>query len=304
MDRRFCTIRWCSPSIPSVLNLLHHPTRRLLEELLKRFLKRHRSPIHSLFKRGGLLEEQRYFVFPSAPWIGPHSVIKKLNSNQEEARKVVPEQVHQENETGAIVMFTHGSFLEGRGGGAAYATKNETFRVSLGPSLGSSNYKIKAMGLLPALKNFNPLYLEQYSSLALFYDSQAVPQLLNDPTRQSTAQYLAAELHTTLAAKLGAEEQTENTELKHSLSNFMEIGKKAAPRKGSPSCPPSLINGTTIADRYDKLEKEQAASFFQLRSGHKVFETKKIVQGSITEKLSPKLDFHHVAKIIDTAVSF
>ncbi|KAG0144143.1 hypothetical protein CROQUDRAFT_108667 [Cronartium quercuum f. sp. fusiforme G11] len=173
------------------------------------------------------------------PWSEPCSEIGNVELNREEVKKTVLEQVQQEDDKGALVMLTDGSFIERKGSGAAYATELETFRESLGPMDGISNYEAEAI------------------ALAIFYDNQAALHLVNNPTKQGTAQYIAEEVHVILerikipirlywspghegiklneaadeAAKTGDEEQTEITNLRYSLNR-------------------------------------QAAAIFQLRSGH------------------------------------
>ncbi|KAG0151055.1 hypothetical protein CROQUDRAFT_103889 [Cronartium quercuum f. sp. fusiforme G11] len=67
----------------------------------------------------------------------------------------------------------------------------------------------------------------------------------------------------------GAEEQTDVTELSYSLSSLWKLARKKFCMRGVPlNRPPYKTEGTKIADGDDKLEKGQAATNFQLRSGH------------------------------------
>lgn len=103
-------------------------------------------------------------------------------------------QVEEEASKGACVVFTDGSFIPGVGAGAAIASDQQTAWCAYGPLLGISNYEMETMAFMLAMTKFKQLTdadPDKFTSLAIFSDSQAALELIANPMKPSTLQYLA-----------------------------------------------------------------------------------------------------------------
>lgn len=137
--------------------------------------------------------------YPAPPWEKPLGFVQNIGLNQEGAATVVMQQAAEEKQDGACVMFTEGSFIPGIGGGAAVALEVGVTAAMFGPNDVISNHEMEGKALLMALRDAqdrleNPSFTDKYESLALFSDSQAELGLINNPPRQTTAQYIALDL--------------------------------------------------------------------------------------------------------------
>lgn len=283
-----------------------HPTRRLLEHSLSTTPVKHQDPIHQLIGRAHLLmtdgvKLETIHPYPSEPWVEPHTTIENIGLTKDEAMPVVIEQVENETDQGSLVIFTDGSFIPEMGGGAAMVTETATDSKAFGPAAGISNYEMEAMALSIALNH----YIDKIETdtvplnktVALFSDSQAALHLLNNPPRQAPIQYFSIHLrelidhithqHTiklfwtpghkgiTLnekadkAAGAAAETEGDRFVLPFSIASTKQHvrslfnNRQTTPQRGS-----YKTAGRTIAEAFNDLEKGQAATIFQLRSGH------------------------------------
>lgn len=121
-----------------------HRTRRLIETSLNSTPKSHPDSIHllidneNLLKRNGILFET-IEPYPTPPWDTPLGKITDVGLGKDEAVNEVIKQVNVELDQGSVVIFTDGSFLQDKGGGAAIALKEFTESEAFGLTNGISN---------------------------------------------------------------------------------------------------------------------------------------------------------------------
>lgn len=283
-----------------------HPTRRLIETSLRNTPKSHQDPIQLLIGRELLLmtegtKLEEIDPYPTPPWDTPLGEIENLGLDKESAARKVQVQIDEETEQGSMIVFTDGSYLQEKGGGAAIALKTESEYLSFGPVMGISNYKMEAMALSIALNHYiDALETDKIpinNTIAIFSDSQAALQLLSNPLTMRPAQYLAKHLqelvnhispdHTVKLfwtpghqevelnekademAKIAAESEGERHLLPFSIScTRLHVKRLFNTRGGDTDRKGFKTVGKLIAQGFDRLEKGQAAAIFQLRSGH------------------------------------
>lgn len=217
------------------------------------------------------------------------------------AVKEVLTQVKYETDQGSVVIFTDGSFLHNKGGGAAIALMDFVQSETFGPPDGISNYEMESMALIMTLNHYIDLIdtneTPANKTLTVFSDSQTALQLLNNPLTPRTAQYLGSHLqelvqHITTrhtiklfwtpghrdvelneraddAAGKAAGYEGERNTLPFSLSCARRHIRQAYSKRGADIDRNDYkTTGKNIARAFDKLEKGRAAAIFQLRSGH------------------------------------
>lgn len=92
------------------------------------------------------------------------------------------------------MVFTDGSYLPGVGVGAAIAMDQQAARCAYGPVKGISNYEMETMAFMLAFTKFKQKIdtdPDEFTSLAVFSDSQAGLNLISEPMRPTSLQSLA-----------------------------------------------------------------------------------------------------------------
>lgn len=239
--------------------------------------------------------------YPTPPWDTPLGDIMNIGLDKDKAVEEVLTQVKEENDQGSVVIFTDGSFLQDKGGGAAIALTEFTESEVFGPTTGISNYEMEAMAISMALNHYIDLIetdkAPSNNTLAMFSDSQAALQLLNNPLTMQTAQYLGSHLQELVqhitnrhtinlywtpghrdvelndradeAAGTAAEFEGERNMLPYSWSSARKHVRQMYNRRGTNIDRENYrAKGKDIAKAFDNLEKGRAAAIFQLRSGH------------------------------------
>ena len=122
-----------------------------------------------------------------------------LGLNRDEAKVQVPRQVMEEENQGAMVIFTDGSLTE-EGGGAAAVSKFESRTLSCLPD-GITNNELELIALGLAVAQFQENNPEEddhrrYQALAIFSDSQIALKRVHEPLTPSVMQYLAKSIKT------------------------------------------------------------------------------------------------------------
>lgn len=108
-----------------------HPTRQLIEHSLKSSPKSHPDAIHLLIDNEQLLmrnwvQFETIEPYPTPPWDTPLGEIANVGLDKDKAVEEVLTQIKEETDQGSVVVFTDGSFLQDKGGGAAIALKEFT----------------------------------------------------------------------------------------------------------------------------------------------------------------------------------
>lgn len=281
-----------------------HPTRRLLQKELLSILVTHQSPIHRLLHRTDLILPgvnilETIYMYPDQPCTAPRCEVENVGAGRDEVKDLIPHQVKEEIQRGACVVFTDGSFIPNVGAGAAIAMNNHTVQCAYGPLEGISNYEMETVAFMLAMTKFKQLIdtdPNSFTSLAIFGDSQAALNLISNPMRPATLQYLARYVLRThklipdcypvhlywtpghkrvelneradRGAKRAAEENSNPVILPISLGCLLRHVKKTFHTRGANSIHPYETKGRWITDALNQLEKGQAAAIFQLRSGH------------------------------------
>lgn len=282
-----------------------HPTKRFIQHELRIMSTTHKSPITNLIRLDDFLDLHHGACeiikpFPSTPWESSIGELHNMQLTREEALIAVPQQIDDETTRGTRIVFTDGSLT--KDGGGAAAVSPTTVR-SLGcPSANVTNNELELLALALAIADFKDFRLkhpETPNRLAIFSDSQTALRHAHDPLRQRPMQHLAGSVKKFLLA-LG------NTELQffwvpgHEAVKENEEADKAAKEAAEsgansgnllPMSLSKLVQTTRtsfhlrtaafttgredlktqprkIADALARLEKGQAASIFQLRSGH------------------------------------
>lgn len=88
--------------------------------------------------RNGILFET-IEPYPTPPWDTPLGKITDVGLGKDEAVNEFIKQVNVELDQGSVVIFTDGSFLQDKGGGAAIALKEFTESEAFGLTNGISN---------------------------------------------------------------------------------------------------------------------------------------------------------------------
>lgn len=237
--------------------------------------------------------------YPEPPWTEPKWTVENVGCTRDEAKKQVLSQIAEETAQGACVIFTDGSYIPDVGGGAAIATKGKVAGHAYGPIEGISNYEMEAMALMIALvqfKYFTDDPSNTFRSLAIFSDSQAALNLLANPVKPQSLQYLARFLlrshrkipvHLAMklywtpghegielneqadeAAKQAAESDEQPMILPMSLGGLLRHTRSIFRNRGAVSIAPYKTKAKKIADALQSLEKGDAAAIFQLQCGH------------------------------------
>lgn len=225
--------------------------------------------------------------------------MENVGENRDEVKNQIATQIREEKDRGACVTFTDGSFIPKVGGGAAIAFDNRTAGHAYGPIKGISNYEMEGMAIMIALvqfKRFTDDNPDNFTSLAIFSDSQAALDLLARPLQPRTLQYLARfllrlynKIPTSLPVRLywtpghedielneqadkAAKEDAENTSeavlLPMTLGGLLRHTKSTFRNRGTVPITPYKTKAKKIADALNSLEKGDAAAIFQLRCGH------------------------------------
>lgn len=282
----------------------HHPSRDILLKELSRPPGPHQSPIQRLLQKTDLFLPPSYLLetihpYPDPPWLGPRWEVENVGNKRDEVKTRIPEQIKEEKARGACVMVTDGSFIPDVGGGAAMAMEGLTAGHSYGPIEGISNYEMETMALMIALVQFRRIADESpntYRSLAIFSDSQAALDLMTNPLRPTSLQYLARFLRRSvqrvpanlpiklfwtpghegielnekadIAAKKAAEEGSETVTLPMSLGALLRHTRGLFHTRRAVPLIPYKTKAKKIADALNSLEKDDAAVIFQLQCGH------------------------------------
>lgn len=233
--------------------------------------------------------------YPEPPWVEPQWEVENVGCKREEVKERIQQQIDDEKDRGACVMFTDGSFIPDVGGGAAAVTEGRVASHAYGPLEGISNYEMETMALMMALVQFNMTTTEspdRFTSLAIFSDSQAALDLLIKPLKPQSLQYLARFLrrshgkikpHLKIrlywtpghegvelneqadeAAKQAAEEGSAPLTLPMSLGGLLRHTKQLFQTREAISISPYKTKAKRIADALIMLEKGEAAAIFQL----------------------------------------
>lgn len=283
-----------------------HPTRRLLETSLNSSPRSHPDSMHTLIGKDLLLMKdgnqlETIEPYPTPPWDTPLGTIGNVGIDKDSAVAEVLKQVQEETDQGSVVIFTDGSFLQDKGGGASIALTTFTESEAFGPPNGISNYEMESMALSMALNHYVNLIetdsTPDNNTLAIFSDSQAALQLLNNPLTMQTAQYLGGHLQELIqhitsrhtinlywtpghrdielneradeAAGKAAEFEGERHTLPFSLSCAKRHARQIYNNHGTDIERDGYrTKGKAIATAFDNLEKGKTAAIFQLRSGH------------------------------------
>lgn len=239
------------------------------------------------------------YPFPEPPWVEPHWEIENVGEKREDVKTKIATQVEAEQQRGACVVFTDGSYIPKVGSGAAIAMTNRTYGQAYGPLEGISNYETETMALMITMVKFKQItdtHPNKFKSLAIFSDIQASLNLMAKPMTPKTLQYLARFLLRThrhlrklfevrfywtpgheeiemneradKATKEAAESNEDPVTLPISLGCLMRRAREKIQTRGAPPISPYKTKSKWISDALHTLEKGQAASIFQLRCGH------------------------------------
>lgn len=275
----------------------------LIEELTNLPI-RHQSPIHRILNHTDLILPVNRMIeviepYPDPPWVEPRWTIENMGKKRELVKEQIINQVEEEKIKNACVVFTDGSFIPNRGGGAAMVMEEVIAAHAYGPADGISNCEMESMAIMTALTHFKRLTdinRNRYESLAIFSDSQAALELFSNPMKPKTLQYLARFLRRSYQkipnnfnislywtpghkniemnekadqeAKAKAEDQSNTMMLLMSLGSLLQHTRKLFNKREAVSKTPLKTKGKWIADGLNQLEKGQAAAIFQLRCGH------------------------------------
>lgn len=283
-----------------------HPTKMFIKHELQVKLRAHKSPISSLVR----LEDfeplhthpcEIIHPFPAPPWETPVGELMNIDLNRDEAMKRVPDQVAEEENKGALVIFTDGSLCD-KGGGSAAVSKIESRSLSCtAEDITNNELELLAIGLAVAHFKDNERRAEghvKYTSLAVFSDSQIALQRTHDPLTPRAMQYLAKSIKRFLSelgnvpVRLYWTPGHEGIELNEKAD---EAAKKAASNESTSRLTPASLSKLLqikpenfhlrtakfstgqkylrtqprkIADALTRLEKGEAATIFHLQSGH------------------------------------
>lgn len=224
-----------------------------------------------------------------------------LDLSRDEAKDRVGTQILEEEERGAMVIFTDGSLM-GEGGGAAAVSKFESRSLSCSPDgITNNELELLAIGLGVAQYSGNRSTIEsqnQYQALAIFSDSQIALKATHEPLTPKAMQYLARSVKTFISnlgnvlvrlywtpghedielnekadetAKAAAEDTNQSQLTPTSLSKLLQVTRETfhlQTEKFETGRQNLRTQPRRVADVLAQLEKGEAAVIFHLRSGH------------------------------------
>lgn len=266
----------------------------------------HKSPITNLVRLEdfeALHSHQCEIIhpFPSPPWEQPLGELTNLDLDRLEAKEKVECQVAEEEEQGAMVIFTDGSLIE-KGGGASAVSRTEARSISC-TSEGITNNELELLAIGLAVAQFQDNRADEtghqrYRSLAIFSDSQIALKRVHEPLVPKPMQHLAKSIKKFFSrvtevpirlywtpghedvelnekadakAKLTAEKQVQTRLMPYSLSKILQITRSNFHLRtaGFTTGKRQLkTQPKKVADALARLEKGEAATIFHLRSGH------------------------------------
>lgn len=280
-----------------------HPTRRILDKELFEQPRTLMSPIYQILRRTDIFLPtettcETIFPYPEPPWSEPRWEVMNLGEKRELIKEKIPQQIEEEKTNGTCVIFTDGSYMPDVGGGAAAAFDGGETGQTYGPTEGISNFEMEVMGLVLGFIAFNILITNdsnKFNKIALFSDSQAALDLLTSPLQPKSLQYLAKTLRRAAQtipdtypislywtpghegillnekadeeARKRAEGKSRDMTLQISLGSMLRHTKTVFKRRAIP-IKKFKTKSKNIADALNSLEKGQAATIFQLQSGH------------------------------------
>ncbi|KAG0148572.1 hypothetical protein CROQUDRAFT_654653 [Cronartium quercuum f. sp. fusiforme G11] len=165
------------------------PTRMVFEHEIGTHPTAHPSLIHLLLRKFDLYlpdntSLETIYPYPTPPWQTHQETVINEGEKREAIQKRIFNQLTEEKNKGACAIFTDGSYLPGKGRGAAAVAETVTLNQAYGPETGISNYETKVMGLIIALIKFRDTIIRHstaFTSLAIFSDNQAALSLLTKP---------------------------------------------------------------------------------------------------------------------------
>lgn len=283
-----------------------HPTKTLMKHELATQPKTHKSPLSTLVRPEDFAPLhtspcETIQPFPAPPWEAPVGELINLELNRIEVKERIPDQVREEEEKGAMVIFTDGSLIEDGGGSAAVSTFESRSVSCSAEGITNNELEILAIGLAIAQFKENRSTIDEQirpTALAIFSDSQSALKRIHKPLAPTVMQYLAKSLKIFISA-LGdvpirfywtpghegielndkadekAKQAVKNTNRKllmpTSLSKLTQVTRELFHLKTANFETGKKTLHTQprkVADALARLEKGEAAVIFHLRSGH------------------------------------
>ena len=171
-----------------------HPLFALARKAAKRFVRKHRSPLHYLFHTTGV---DPFTIEPIAPTRRRHnfkpSFSTSILSNKPDA--LAAAKTHHNTQ---VTLYCDGSGFEGGIGASAvlYVNKTEqkSLRYFLGPATEHTVYEGELVGLSLALHLLNSIHFQLHSYTIIGIDNQSAIRALNNQ-RSHPAHYLLDHIH-------------------------------------------------------------------------------------------------------------
>lgn len=162
----------------------------------------HRSPITNLIRINDVLdlhqgECETIIPYPANPWEASTGELNNDQMTREEAINAIPQQIEEEKEKGARIIFTDGSLLQDGGGEAAVSPS--TVRSIGCPAKNVTNNSLELLAIALAVAEFKQFRTANPTTpnrLAIFSDSQTALKHVNEPLQPRPMQYLARSVKT------------------------------------------------------------------------------------------------------------
>jgi ribonuclease HI len=136
---------------------------------------------------------------PAPPWISPVAEIQNLSDRRTEALKKIPDQLHQETVKRSLIIFTDGSWIPGKGAGAAAVTHllGRSYATSIQPAESVSNFETELIGIRLALNLAEEILVadssNNFSDVAIFSNNQSALINSANPISLSSGQHIYTE---------------------------------------------------------------------------------------------------------------